>query len=180
MKWLITALYSCMKQAMPSIDGIACLHLYVVVEEGVKSSVTTLTSVRASLVGMLAAHFPAVPIQESAPESSEQMPCLVVRLLSSSQEQERGNRFIRTHSFDIEYMRGAEEEAKTQLEVYEQLYGLTLELMTADGLLRGKRQRCRTLQGRLHFKVDYDVALMQQKPPAQPMQGMSMEVDMKQ
>lgn len=140
---------------------------------------TTLTNMRAGLIDMLAVHFPAVPVQENVPEGGEQTSCFVVRLLSSSQEQERGNRFVRTHLFDIEYMRGAGEGAEAQLEVYEQLYGLTLQLMTADGPLRGKRQRCRTVQGRLHFKVEYEVALMQEKPSDQQMQRMSMEVDVK-
>ena len=99
-------------------------------------------------------------------------PCFFVQLITQSQMQRLGNRYMETYSFDVQYFpneNGSENEEC--LGVSEELYEL-LEYITVDGdLLRGTSLNSRVQEKVLHFFVDYTVPIVRIKAKDEKMEG---------
>lgn len=85
-------------------------------------------------------------------------PCFFIAFLNFGQTHRRGNRYFREHFFDIHYFPLSEEEKNNEInEVSEQLTS-ELEYIQVDGdLIRGTDINHETVNGVLHFFVNYNL-----------------------
>ena len=69
-----------------------------------------------------------------------------------------GNRYQRTHSFDVHYFPSTEGKASEEMEAVASALLMGLEYITAGGdLIRATRAEYEVHDGVLHFEIDYTV-----------------------
>lgn len=105
-------------------------------------------------------------------EQDFQEPCFYVKLLSASHKLILNNRYYLQHSFDIHYFPGATDK---NAEMYDAATKLSaLEYITSGGnLIRGTKMNYQTVDGVLHYFVDYNYYAYLSKEEAEKMQTLS-------
>lgn len=138
----------------------------------------TVNDVKNGVVSILVQNFPppAYAVYGEEIKQGFEEPCFFVKFLSGSQDRELGRRHKRHHSFDIHYFpeskTGANEEIANIIEL---LYGL-LEYVRAGGsLFRGRGMNHETVNGVLHFFVNYDFHVMRPAPEQPRMLNLEQE-----
>lgn len=134
--------------------------------------VITVNLVRDSIISALDQHFPGVKIYGEEIRQGFKGPCLFVKLFPVSQDQLLGRRYQRSHSFDIHYFAGSNEELH---DMAEQLYDKMELVSIADSLMRGVKMRHEVVDGVLHFFVDYNFHVIRDAEPDPLMQTMEQE-----
>ena len=81
-------------------------------------------------------------------------PCFYVKLLSASHKLTLNNRYYLQHSFDIHYFPGSADKNSEMFDTASKL--LDLEYIISGGnLMRGTKMNYQTVDGVLHYFVDY-------------------------
>lgn len=85
-------------------------------------------------------------------------PCFFILPLRTAQRAEVGNRYQRTHSFDVHYFPSEPKKASEETHAVASALLMGLEYITAGGdLIRATRAEYEVHDGVLHFEVDYTV-----------------------
>ncbi|EHQ88284.1 phage tail terminator family protein [Desulfosporosinus youngiae] len=134
--------------------------------------VITVNLVRDSVMSALDQHFPEIKVHGEEIRQGFKKPCFFVKLFPASQDQLLGRRYQRSHSFDIHYFDGSNEDLH---DMAEQLYD-KMELISADGgPIRGTGMRHEVVDGVLHFFVNYNFHVQRSVEPDPLMQTMEQE-----
>lgn len=98
-------------------------------------------------------------------------PCFFIAVLNPSQIQVVGNRYFRQHSFDVHYF-PAVQDSKNELHEVASLLFDALEYITLinGDLVHGTEMRYETVDGVLHFFVDYNMYVRKTAVPADNME----------
>mgnify|MGYP001199617692 CR=1 FL=1 len=140
--------------------------------------IVEMNDIRTAVMLRLNERFPNIKRYGEEIRKGFEEPCFFVKMLSASQTQELGTRYIRTHSFDIHYFPRdrSNEEAH---EVAEKLYDV-LELIEYDGVLyRGTGMNHEIVDGVLHFFVDYSFRVRREVPEPPKMGSLEQEGSLK-
>lgn len=92
-------------------------------------------------------------------------PCFFIQCLEAGNNLFRGKRYYHTHQFCIQYFPASTDTPRAECEAAaEQLYSALewLALHEEETLLGGKKMRHKTVDGVLHFFVNYDLFVMKQ------------------
>lgn len=101
---------------------------------------------------------PEVEVYREEIEQGFKEPCFFILPLRTAQRAEVGNRYQRTHSFDVHYFPSNEGKASEEMEAVASALLMGLEYITAGGdLIRATRAEYAAHDGVLHFEVDYTV-----------------------
>lgn len=114
--------------------------------------------------------FPDMDIYgEKIPEGFE-APCFFVKLLTAAQDKEIDRRYKRSHAFDIHFFPKGHEYNRESHEMAEKLYEV-LRMVDINGdLYKGTGMNHEIVDDTLHFFVDFDFHVMQQKDNVPTMQ----------
>lgn len=135
---------------------------------------TTINDVRKAVMASLKKHFSSITIYEEHEQGSDG-PCFFVKLLSTKQIKEFNRRYKRNHSFEINYLPGSANTIAELDEIVEQLYQ-HLECIDLNGsLLHAISIKHESIDGALHFFVDYDFQVVKEKPNQIKMQKLEQE-----
>lgn len=94
-------------------------------------------------------------IHTKSVEQDFKEPCFYVKLLRASQRQILNNRYYLEHSFDVHYYPGTADKNTEMYDTASKLAGL--EYITSGGdLKRGTKMNYETVDGVLHFYVQYN------------------------
>jgi hypothetical protein len=105
-------------------------------------------------------------------EQDFQEPCFFVKLLSASHKQVLNNRYYLEHFFDVHYFPGTSDKNTEMYETASRLSGL--EYITSGGkLIRGTKMRYETVDGVLHYFVQYNYYAYMTKEEVEKMQSIS-------
>lgn len=97
-------------------------------------------------------------------------PCFYIRLVTSNEDQIIGTRYNRRQTFDVHYFPASDLEPGQEVHsVLERLYTLLEYVQMGTDLVKGRRMRHEVIEGVLHFFVDYDLVLLKQSTPDDPM-----------
>jgi hypothetical protein len=87
-----------------------------------------------------------------------QEPCFFIAVLNPSQKQMVGNRYFRQHPFDIHYFPAVQGNNNELQEMAAELFdALEYITLTNGDLLRGTKMHYETVDGVLHFFVNYNM-----------------------
>jgi hypothetical protein len=111
--------------------------------------VAAFDDVRAGIVRTLQELHPDIPVAEEPGEGTEPRR-FFVRMLSSGQKRELGNRYRRDCSFDVHFYSPGERER-----VAESLYAGLESVAVPWGTVRGTGLRHEVVDGVLHVRADY-------------------------
>lgn len=101
---------------------------------------------------------PTAEVYREEMEQGFKEPCFFILPLRTAQRAEVGNRYQRTHSFDVHYFPSNEGKASEEMEAVASAFLMGLEYITAGGdLIRATRAEYEVHDGVLHFEVDYTV-----------------------
>ncbi|HMM20630.1 MAG TPA: hypothetical protein PKA10_07805 [Selenomonadales bacterium] len=90
-------------------------------------------------------------------EQGFQAPCFFICLLNGRQEQVRGNRYFREHSFDIHYFPQSAASPVQELQAVAVRLMMDLEYVNLDsGPIRGTKMNYEMQEEVLHFFIHYD------------------------
>lgn len=124
----------------------------------------TINGLRNGIIQNLNYHFPEVEIYD---EDSGPKPYFLVKLIKGSQTQELGSRYRRVCQFDIQYFGTGSQDL---YDAAETLYG-AVEQIEIDGVrLPASGMSHETIDGILHFSVNYAFLLRKDTPQALVMQ----------
>ncbi|NLI90195.1 MAG: hypothetical protein GX366_07305 [Epulopiscium sp.] len=117
-------------------------------------------------------------------EESEQKfkePCFYIKELRSSQEKELGNRYRRSHLYDIHYFPNPESKAtNSDLRKMAEILYSEMELIEVSGRpLMGFELNHEIVGGVLHFFVRYPISLYKEKAKTPSMEGLKQEGGLK-
>jgi len=109
-----------------------------------------------------------------------QEPCFFIAVLNPLQTQVIGNRYFRQQPFDIHYFPAVQDNNNELQEMASDLF-IALEYITlANGdLVRGKEMRYEVVDGVLHFFVDYNMYVRKIEVPADDMETLTVNNDVK-
>ncbi|MGN7381409.1 phage tail terminator family protein [Paenibacillus sp. SAFN-117] len=137
----------------------------------------TLDDVRNAVASAIRRRFPdaAVWLEEEVIGEPER-PCFIVKLSSVRQVKKAEHRYLRTHSFTIEYWSGS---IAGLHEVAEALYDHLETIEIAGDLCRGRHWSHEIKNGILQFIVEYPMQLIRARPSSPKMKTMYQEGDLK-
>ena len=109
-----------------------------------------------------------------------QEPCFFIAVLNPLQTQVIGNRYFRQQPFDIHYFPAVQDNNNELQEMASDLF-IALEYITlANGdLVHGKEMRYEVVDGVLHFFVDYNMYVRKIEVPADDMETLTVNNDVK-
>ncbi|MGN6710721.1 phage tail terminator family protein [Anaerocolumna jejuensis] len=99
-------------------------------------------------------------------------PCFYVKLLSANQKQILNNRYYLQHSFDIHYFPDTANKNSEMFETASKLSALEY-IISGGNLIRGTKMNYQTVDGVLHYFVDYNYYAYLSKEEAEKMQILS-------
>lgn len=139
-------------------------------------SIITINSIRDGVIATIVNYFPDIPKVEQELNESMTEPCFYVKLLSTKQIQELGNRYRRYNPFDIQYFAV---ENRDLLNMAEQLYD-KLGLIEIEGIkYSGINMKHEVINGVLHFNVEYNFIVSKEEAPETLMQNLLQEDKLK-
>lgn len=102
--------------------------------------------------------YPEAEVYRDEIEQGFKEPCFFILPLRTAQRAEVGNRYQRTHSFDVHYFPSELGKASEEIHAVASALLMGLEYITVDGgLIRATRAEYEVHDGVLHFEVDYTV-----------------------
>lgn len=106
-------------------------------------------------------------------------PCFFVLALNPSQSTLIGNRYFRQHPFDIHYFPLVTDSKRELQDMGSKLFEVLEYITLEDGdLLRGQEMRYETVDGVLHFFVDYNLVVKKNITPPDDMEVLIVETDL--
>jgi hypothetical protein len=99
-----------------------------------------------------------------------QEPCFFIKCLNINQDKVIGNRYFRSQPFDIHYFPERKENSELFImaeKLFDELEYITLE---NGDLLRGSKMNIETVDGILHFFVNYDLYVLREQVKEGPME----------
>lgn len=106
-------------------------------------------------------------------------PCFLVVALNPSQSTLIGNRYFRQHPFDIHYFPLVTDSKRELQDMGSKLFEVLEYITLEDGdLLRGQEMRYETVDGVLHFFVDYNMVVKKNITPKDDMEVLIVETDL--
>lgn len=106
-------------------------------------------------------------------------PCFFVLTLNPSQSTLIGNRYFRQHPFDIHYFPLVTDSKRELQDMGSKLFEVLEYITLEDGdLLRGQEMRYETVDGVLHFFVDYNMVVKKNITPKDDMEVLIVETDL--
>lgn len=107
-------------------------------------------------------------------------PCFFAALKKSSQKKLGGKRSLRNNLFDIQYYPNRADGFHGEADSVSQVLYEKLELLhTEVGLLTGTGMNCEKAENILHFYVEYDVLLLEEKEQEIPMEVLSVSTGLR-
>lgn len=101
---------------------------------------------------------PEVEVYREEIEQGFKEPCFFILPLRTAQRAEVGNRYQRTHAFDVHYFPSEPKKSSEETHAVASALLMGLEYITAGGdLIRATRAEYEVHGGVLHFEVDYAV-----------------------
>lgn len=91
-------------------------------------------------------------------------PCFFILCLRVEQGKLAGNRYCRTHSFDVRYF-PASESAREVSETVDRLFAELECVQVNEATVRAAKMAAEAKEDALHFFVNYDVFLLKQREP---------------
>lgn len=138
----------------------------------------TINKVLYGVTKTLDTYFPDTTIYEDEIKVDLSPPAFFVKLLQSEQTQELGRRYHRVHSFDIHYFAPSKKNSEMH-NMAEDLYQ-KMRLIDIDGKLhRGTGMNHEIVDQVLHFFVDYNFKVYDEKPQVPSMQTLDQEEGIK-
>lgn len=109
-----------------------------------------------------------------------QEPCFFIAVLNPLQTQVIGNRYFRQQPFDIHYFPAVQDNNNELQEMASDLF-IALEYITLvnGDLVHGKEMRYEVVDGVLHFFVDYNMYVRKIEVPADDMETLTVNNDVK-
>lgn len=107
-------------------------------------------------------------------------PCFFIAVLNPLQTQVIGNRYFRQQPFDIHYFPAVQDNNNELQEMASDLF-IALEYITLvnGDLVHGKEMRYEVVDGVLHFFVDYNMYVRKIEVPADDMETLTVNNDVK-
>ncbi|MBS4172121.1 DUF6838 family protein [Bacillus sp. FJAT-49736] len=125
----------------------------------------TINDISKSLISTLKKNFPQTRVYGEEIKQGFQDPCFFVKFFPVSQEREFRDRYKRYHSFDIHYFSDSKFPNDDMGQVAETLYQAMEYLPVKNGICRGTKMKNETIDGVLHFYVDYDFHVIKERAP---------------
>lgn len=114
------------------------------------------------------------PVYSEEPVEGSERPYFFVKLVESKENPYSGKRYIRKQTFDIEYVPATGLEPNSErYGVLETLYDCLEYIDIGDEQVKGKDMHQEVKDDFLHFIVSYDLVLVKQSPPDEPMAKIS-------
>lgn len=141
--------------------------------------VVTVNSIRDGVILALSLLFPDMDIYgEKIPEGFE-APCFFVKLLTAGQDKEIDRRYKRSYAFDIHFFPKGHDYNREGHEMAERLYD-ALRMVSIDGALyRGTGMNHEIVDDTLHFLVDFNIRVAEQKQENPKMKILKQEEHLK-
>ncbi|WP_110934002.1 phage tail terminator family protein [Paenibacillus bouchesdurhonensis] len=131
--------------------------------------------IRKGIADALAEAFPGITVYDEESEQGLERPYFMVQMLTTSQIQELGRRYHRTHTFDITFFPTGPQYNEKAHATAEILYD-ALATVEIDGeIYRGINMKHEVNDQTLHFFVDYNYWLWKPKPEMPKMQTLEQE-----
>ena len=109
-----------------------------------------------------------------------QEPCFFIAVLNPLQTQMIGNRYFRQYPFDIYYFPAVQDNNNELQEMASNLFdALEYITLTNGDLVRGTEMHYEVIDGVLHFFVDYNMFIKKVKMPADNMETLTVNNDVK-
>ena len=109
-----------------------------------------------------------------------QEPCFFIAVLNPLQTQMIGNRYFRQHPFDIHYFPAVQDNTNELQEMASNLFdALEYITLTNGDLVRGSEMHYEVVDGVLHFFVDYNMFVNKVEVPADNMETLTVNNDVK-
>lgn len=109
-----------------------------------------------------------------------QEPCFFIAVLNPLQTQMIGNRYFRQHPFDIHYFPAVQDNNNELQEMASNLFdALEYVTLTNGDLVRGTEMHYEVIDGVLHFFVDYNMFIKKVEMPADNMETLTVNNDVK-
>lgn len=110
----------------------------------------------------------------SEPLEQGQRPCFFITVLKPSETPLLGNRFFRSHPFDVQYSPAVAENNAELQEMAANLFdALEFVTMVNDDLVHGTKMNYEIVDGVLHFYVNYNMFLKKVKEPVDNMEALT-------
>lgn len=135
----------------------------------------TVNSIRSGVILGLSELFPQMDIYGEAIREGFESPCFFVKLLTAAQEQELDRRYRRSSSFDIHYFPVSADYNGEAHGMAEQLYDKLRQVNIDGATYRGTSMTHEVVDGVLHFFVDFNFLVYEEKPPGIKMQTLEQE-----
>ncbi len=119
------------------------------------------------------------PIHNEHTKQDLQEPCFFIKLLTSSQEQVIGKRYLREQSFDIHYFPGTSDKNTECLDLVDVLNDVLEYIELEDSLVRGTKMRHEIISDVLHFFVDYNFHVYKDSDEEDGMDTLSIDSGLK-
>jgi hypothetical protein len=109
-----------------------------------------------------------------------QEPCFFIAVLNPLQTQMIGNRYFRQHPFDIHYFPAVQDSNNELQEMASDLFdALEYVTLTNGDLVHGIKMHYEVVDGVLHFFVDYNMYISKVEVPADNMETLTVNNDVK-
>ena len=107
-------------------------------------------------------------------------PCFFIAVLNPLQTQMIGNRYFRQHPFDIHYFPAVQDNNNELQGMASDLFdALEYITLTNGDLVRGSEMHYEVVDGVLHFFVDYNMFVNKVEVPADNMETLTVNNDVK-
>lgn len=136
----------------------------------------TVNDVRDGVIGKLDELYPDVKVTGEEIQQGLGSRRFFVKILTAGHTKELGRRYRRVHSFDVHYFGPTNEELHSRAET---LYGGLEYITVPGGITRGTRMRHEIVNEVLHFFVDYDFRVIQEKSAGTKMRTLKQEANVK-
>ena len=119
------------------------------------------------------------PVYSEEPVEGSERPYFFIKLVESKESPYSGKRYIRKQTFDIEYVPAITLAPNGEsYEVLDTLYDCLEYINLGDAPVKGKDMHQVFKDGFLHFSVSYDLVLVKQLPPDEPMSKISIAYEL--
>ncbi|MDP4152886.1 MAG: hypothetical protein Q8865_05510 [Bacillota bacterium] len=119
-------------------------------------------------------------IYSSPVEQGFNEPCFFIMPLTPSQSPLIGNRFLRQHPFDIHYFPADKNDYGDMNEKGGDMYAALEYITLLDGsAVRGTAMKYEIVDGVLHFFVSFDMIVLLEDDPGEPMADLNAKTDVK-
>lgn len=108
-------------------------------------------------------------------EQGLEEPCFLILPINSGRNHVIGQRYEQKNSFDIHYFPETSNRSEINA-IQERLYGALEYIKAGDSLLHGTNLNGDTVDGILHFFVDYDMFLLKRLPETEKMKKVKTEI----